>query len=275
MARLGGDFPKRAAAGVVMMAAALGSAWAGGAIFAVFWAAAALGVLWEWQSLVAREQRLPRFAGGVLLFAALGAIAFWRAPAGWALGAGAGLLAGAVSIGLGKAGRVVSPLWHWGGVLYALALAASVMILRGSRTHGLEAILWLFAVVWGTDIFAYFGGRLVGGKKLWPRVSPGKTWSGFVVGVCSGGVIGALVAPSSSAWGWILPFSLAAAAMSQGGDLFESALKRRFGAKDSGKLIPGHGGVMDRLDGFIAASAFAALVAATRAPLDNLAAGLF
>ena len=130
-----------------------------------------------------------------------------------------------------------------------------------------------------TDIMAYFGGRLVGGPKLWPRVSPGKTWSGAVIGAAMGALLGAVVglfvAPSGARLIPILLLGLAAAIVEELGDLFESAIKRRFGAKDSSHLIPGHGGMMDRLDGFVAAATFAALVAWARSSGDWIAGGLF
>lgn len=142
------------------------------------------------------------------------------------------------------------------GMAYAVLPAVALAFLRGSDTPGLLAILYLFAVVWGTDIFAFFVGRAVGGPKLAPSISPGKTWSGAV-----GGAVAALVA------GWIVAYvaghpspllmgllALPLSAVSQAGDLFESGFKRRFGAKDSSQLIPGHGGVMDRVDGLVAAA---------------------
>jgi len=126
---------------------------------------------------------------------------------------------------------------------------------------------------------AYFGGRLIGGPKLWSRVSPGKTWSGAAVGALTGAlcgaVVGLLAAPSGARLVPILLLGLAASVVAQLGDLFESALKRRFGVKDSSGLIPGHGGMMDRLDGFVAAAAFAALVGWARANGDWIAGGLF
>jgi phosphatidate cytidylyltransferase len=122
---------------------------------------------------------------------------------------------------------------------------------------------------------AYFTGRTLGGPKLWPRVSPKKTWSGFVGGVVSGAVaasaVGIAFGLKQSLATFVLYIVLAVA--SQGGDLFESALKRRFGTKDASHLIPGHGGVMDRLDGFIAAALVALAVAAIRDP-EHLGAGL-
>ncbi len=160
------------------------------------------------------------------------------------------------------------------GVLYAGALAVSVILLR-EGTLGFRTIGWLFAVVWGTDIMAYVGGRLIGGPKLAARLSPSKTWAGFIVGVAAGALAGLLVAPAGATSGAVVLVGLAAAALSQGGDIFESSLKRRYGVKDASHLIPGHGGVMDRLDGFIAATVFALLVGSARAGLDAVGTGLF
>ncbi len=122
-------------------------------------------------------------------------------------------------------------------------------------------------------------GRLIGGPKLAPRISPGKTWSGFLVGVSCGAAFGAVVAhvwPNAQApLGPVFVLGLAAGALAQAGDLFESWVKRRFGVKDSSRLIPGHGGVMDRIDGFIAAAIFAALFGLWRGVPPSAAAGLF
>jgi phosphatidate cytidylyltransferase len=157
-------------------------------------------------------------------------------------------------------------IWAGGGLIYAASVVLSVTVLRVlSRIDGVEAILWLFAVVWGTDIMAYFGGRLIGGPKLWPRLSPSKTWAGFLVGVSSGGVLGVLglalwPGAEPASYGPLFVLGVLAGVIAQAGDFFESGVKRHFGVKDSSRLIPGHGGFMDRLDGFIAAAAFAALV---------------
>ncbi|MCC2096723.1 MAG: phosphatidate cytidylyltransferase, partial [Hyphomicrobiales bacterium] len=137
-----------------------------------------------------------------------------------------------------------------------------------------------FAIVWGTDMFAYFVGRSVGGPKLWARVSPSKTWSGFIGGVLGGAVAGTVLIvlwlPATRAhWPGLFAFALLLAVLSQGGDLFESSLKRRYGIKDSSNLIPGHGGVLDRLDGFTVAVVCAALVGALRGGQINVAHGLF
>lgn len=268
---VGADLPARAGAAIVLMAVALGTAWAGGVWFVLFWLAAAGLILWEWQNLVgaggAPWRLIP--GGASLVVAAL------LAAEGYALAAIAVLGAGALGGALAQRGDARLRLWTGAGVIYAGALLVSVCLLRLSWPYGFRAVMWLFAVVWGTDIMAYFGGRLIGGPKLWPRVSPGKTWSGFWVGVLCGAAAGLLVAPQAEHYGVVFLFGLAAGAVAQAGDLFESALKRRFGAKDSSHLIPGHGGLMDRLDGFIAAALFAALTGALRFGVVNMAGGIF
>ncbi len=155
------------------------------------------------------------------------------------------------------------PQWPAAGLLYAALPALAMAQLRGDSPSGLKTILYLFAVVWATDILAYFVGRAIGGPKLAPSISPGKTRSGAV-----GGLVGALLFGLAAAWaGGAASLPLAAgiaivlSAVSQAGDLLESWVKRRHGAKDSGTIIPGHGGVMDRVDGLVAA-AFALYVLA-------------
>jgi phosphatidate cytidylyltransferase len=155
------------------------------------------------------------------------------------------------------------PGWVAAGLAYAAVIAIVPPLVREDPRLGIAAILWMFAVVWFTDIAAYFTGRALGGPKLCPAVSPKKTWSGFLGGLAAAIIAGAAVAMIASRFGWQPPVSLpvvvlvsgVASVLSQIGDLGQSALKRRFGAKDSGRLIPGHGGVMDRLDGFWAVAA--------------------
>jgi phosphatidate cytidylyltransferase len=155
------------------------------------------------------------------------------------------------------------PGWVAAGLAYAAVIAIVPPLVREDPRLGIAAILWMFAVVWFTDIAAYFTGRALGGPKLCPAVSPKKTWSGFLGGLAAAIIAGAAVAMIASRFGWQPPVSLpvvvlvsgVASVLSQIGDFGESALKRRFGAKDSGRLIPGHGGVMDRLDGFWAVAA--------------------
>ena len=185
----------------------------------------------------------------------------------------AALVLGAVAVGwlAARSGAI----WAAAGLLYAGALVASLGLIRVSPNFGLPAILWLFAVVWGTDIAAYFAGRLIGGPRLWPTVSPGKTWSGAIVGAFAGGVLGLMLAAWTNRLAALFWLGLATAVVSEFGDLFESVVKRRFGVKDSSGLIPGHGGLMDRLDAFIAASLFVAAVAGVHSKGDYIASGLF
>jgi phosphatidate cytidylyltransferase len=267
-----GDLAPRLLSAVVLVAAACGALWAGGDVFALFWLLAAFAVNWEWQRLVGEAPaRVARVAVGGAGLAGAAAFATAQMP-GMAL-LDLALIAAVVAI-LGGAGRRV---FAGGGVAYAGTLVVAACLLRDSAEFGVLAIGWLFAVVWGTDIFAYFGGRLIGGPKLWPRISAGKTWSGTLVGVFSGALLGLVVARlvlgPQAALTPLFGLGLFSAALAQAGDLFESAIKRRCGVKDSSRLIPGHGGVMDRVDGFIFASGFAALFGALRA--DSAAAGLF
>ena len=158
--------------------------------------------------------------------------------------------------------------WSWLslGFLYACSFMVAFAVLRGDTEFGLAACAFVLAVVWATDIFAYFVGKNVGGPKLAPRVSPNKTWSGFLGGVTFAVGAGLAVAfayrwkgslPAVS-W-WLVPVAIVLSIVSQLGDLFESWVKRRSGAKDSGRIIPGHGGMMDRIDG-LGAAAVAAMV---------------
>jgi phosphatidate cytidylyltransferase len=265
------DLAPRVSSSVVLAAIALVALWIGGMAFALFWLAAALAVLWEWQALIGEMRRRLRFLIGAVGLAVAAAFATYVALGFACL---ALIVSAALVISIAQQpDRMVGGA----GVLYAGALATSAIALRQSDAFGLLAIAWLFAVVWGTDIMAYFGGRFIGGPKLWPRVSAGKTWSGTLIGIVSGALIGLAVAaaglqhPATLA---LFCLGLLLAAVSQAGDLAESALKRRFGVKDSGALIPGHGGVMDRLDGFTAAALCAALIGTSR-HYPFIAAGLF
>jgi phosphatidate cytidylyltransferase len=154
---------------------------------------------------------------------------------------------------------------HWGaswmiaGFLYALLPALALLWLRDRAPQGLELIFWVFTVTWTTDIGAYFAGRAIGGPKLAPSISPNKTWAGLVGGMVSAGLAGwawteYVMLPTALVW-----FAPAFAAAAQGGDLFESWLKRRAGAKDSGSMLPGHGGILDRLDGLVVVAVLTAL----------------
>ena len=253
------DLSSRIASGLLMALAALAAAWFGGVFFFLFWLCAALAILAEWSAMVMGAWRLtPALAAGGAGLAGAGALAFAGMPA-WSLAAAlAGTIATVVLVPGGRRQGLLAGL----GVPYAAASVLPAVLLRSDPLDGAAAIFFLFAVVWGTDIMAYFTGRTLGGPKLWPAVSPKKTWSGFLGGTLFGALAGAGVAfvAGLDDIALLLVFGILLAVVSQGGDLLESALKRHFGVKDASHLIPGHGGVMDRLDGFIAAGLLAVLI---------------
>jgi phosphatidate cytidylyltransferase len=235
----------------------------GGVPFALFWLVAAIAVAIEWTTMARIEPRTLLQVVLILGLALLtGAYLFALWPA----------LVFAVML-VGVAAAAATPrdrLWGAAGFACAAVLVLALIAVRNHPGLGLAGVLWMFAVVWATDVAAYFVGRRVGGPKLWPRVSPNKTWSGFAGGLASGTAAGVIVAAAASRWGVTLPIGLAGIAaisalgsiVGQLGDLAESALKRRFGVKDSSKLIPGHGGVMDRLDALWAVALMMGLILA-------------
>lgn len=152
------------------------------------------------------------------------------------------------------------------GAAYILIAGIAFVWLRGQEPYGFLSILWAAMVVTGTDVGGYFAGRIIGGPKLWPSVSPKKTWAGLGGGVALAFLIGGLFswATTGTYFYQVCIVSMIAAVVSQAGDLAESALKRHFAVKDASTLIPGHGGVLDRLDGHMAAILVAAAVTAWR-----------
>lgn len=265
------DLGVRAASGFTLIFVALASTLVGGTVFLVAWVVASVAVLVEWQRLIGGTAPLLRSAVGSAGLVAIGVLARVGNPAAVPLLIVL-LLALAALAGRGR--RV----WAASGMAYAGMFVLSIIALRFSHPDGARALMWLFSAVWATDVFAYLGGRLVGGPKLWPRISPSKTWSGTLSGVVAGALIGSFAALRDRfAWELVIPMlalTLAVAIVSQAGDAFESAIKRHFGVKDTSRLIPGHGGVMDRLDGFIAAAIVAYLFGLTRG-LSSVALGLF
>lgn len=260
----------RVCSALVLVPLAIGTAYLGGWAFALFWGAAAIGVLWEWISLVApSEERSMLLIGGAAL-----ALAVALSGMGHALAAIVVLAMGA----LGVAALTLAPRRAWiaGAVVYAGALAVAPIVLRLDEEDGFLAVIFLFAIVWMTDIGAYFAGRALGGPKLVPQVSPNKTWAGAVGGLLAA-ILAAVAVAKLAALSAIFPLAVLALALSvfaQAGDLFESFLKRRFHAKDSSHLIPGHGGLMDRLDGFVTASVAAALIGLLRGGFEASGRGL-
>jgi phosphatidate cytidylyltransferase len=244
--------------GLVMAAVALALTWSGLLPFAGLVLAVALVVSWEWGRIVRRsEGDLILAIHGLAVVAAVAlAVAGLTALALVVLAIGTIL---AALLGFDRLGRL-SAL----GVLYAGLPAVALVWLRASRPLGLEAILFLFAVVWATDTGAYAAGRMFGGPRLIPSLSPNKTWSGLAGGVLASLVVAlafAAVVPGARSL-WLAPLAIGLAIVSQGGDLMESALKRWHGVKDASGLIPGHGGVMDRVDGLIFAAVALALLGA-------------
>jgi phosphatidate cytidylyltransferase len=255
-ARAADELLTRVAAGIVMAAIACAAAYYGRWPFRVLVAAAAVVMLVEWCDMH-RLSRSWALAGGVLLAAALlGGVQYYYPdappipdeafdaedflPALAAFAALAGL-----GLAFGAATRRVAAGW---GFVY-LAVPAFALLVLSWVYAGL--VFWAMVVTWATDIFAYFAGRAIGGPKLAPKVSPNKTWAGLI-----GGAIGAGLAGWGMSWLFDLgfPFQWLGAPMAvvaQAGDLYESWVKRRAGVKDSGTLLPGHGGVLDRLDGLL------------------------
>jgi phosphatidate cytidylyltransferase len=266
----GSELALRVCSALVLVPLAIGTAYVGGWPFAVFWGAAALGVYWEWTALVAGRDRrsvLMAGAGSIVLTIALVVTAHH--------------LAGAIVLAMGLLGAAaLAPAerraYVAGGIPYAGALGVAPIVLRSDNHDGFLATILLFAIVWATDIVAYFVGRAVGGPKLMPQVSPKKTWSGALGGTAAA-VVAALAVAKAAALPGLFAIAMLAIILSvlaQGGDLFESFLKRKFGAKDSSGLIPGHGGLMDRLDGFVAAGVAAALIGLARGGFEAPGRGL-
>lgn len=255
-----GELKRRVASALVLAAGVLLATLWGGWPFQLVWILVAGLVAYEWLAMVSRPSALAGgfavvLAGLVLGFSPVDDTALAGAAAAAALG-------GAIATPLVRA-RLALEIC---GVAYALAFALVTPALRAVPEIGFAIIIWSFAVVWFTDIAAYFTGRRLGGPKLMPSVSPKKTWSGAIGGMLAGTLGGYAVwafAPEAARVvgpGLAIAGSLTASIASQAGDLFESALKRRFGTKDSSRLIPGHGGFLDRLDGYWAVLVLAGLV---------------
>lgn len=245
------DLARRSLSGIVLIAVAATALWFGWVAFWLLAVVAGLLMMAEWSELHgvdARTKRVGQLAISVPL-AIMAPIA--SGPSFLALG----LIAGA---GFFIAATTRRSELGWGAVYVGLPVLA--LLLLRVQPGGLVLAFWAMALVWATDIGAFFAGRTIGGPKLAPRVSPNKTWAGLI-----GGVVAATgFAFAMHVWTG-LPFRLVMATpllavLSQGGDLYESWLKRRAGVKDSGSLLPGHGGVLDRLDGLVPVAPVAALL---------------
>jgi len=245
------DLPRRAAAAIVMIAVAVGALLAGGVAFWILISVASLLMLAEWADLAKAspvDKRIAMFAVSVPL-AILSPLA--AGPDFFALG----LIAAATFF----TGIVTRNTQLAAGIGYVALPAMALVFIRGLDDGAILAF-WTLAIVWATDTGAYFAGRAIGGPKLMPAISPSKTWAGL-----GGGMVAALLTGLAFAqWGGLAMglalSSLILAVVAQGGDLFESALKRRAGVKDSGTLLPGHGGVLDRLDGMVPVAPMVAIL---------------
>ncbi|WP_157019792.1 phosphatidate cytidylyltransferase [Mesorhizobium xinjiangense] len=242
----------RIVSALILIAVVLALTIVGGVAFRAFVGAMALAIFYEWATMTGLARERAALAINVVLL--LIPLALLLGGLGAMTVFGAALFAIVASLVLALLLRQVrtGPL----GIAYAALPAIALAFIRGNDTPGLVATLFLFAVVWATDIFAYFVGRAVGGPKLAPAISPGKTWSGAVGGMlCALAAGWAVAALAGAPTGLVLIATVALLSIvSQVGDLFESAVKRRCGVKDSSNLIPGHGGVMDRVDGLVAAA---------------------
>ena len=268
----------RLISGIILAAITLGATWVGGTVFELLSVAIALLVYYEWSTITGLAERdFQGNAFGWLSQAVISALILFDG-AHVTLLVLAGFAAMAALLVFLRGGT----WWLPGGILYAGLSGISLAAIRGDSQAGLVAVLFIFAVVWSTDILAYFVGRAIGGPKLAPRISPGKTWSGAIGGTVAGVVAACLLTGIvfSRLALWTAVLALALSVASQIGDLFESFIKRRFGVKDSSHLIPGHGGVMDRVDGLVFACFAAFLLtlvhAATTGHVDEtVAAFLF
>ncbi len=244
-----------------MAPAAIGLAYLGGVPFGLFIVVLAAVMALEWQGFRRDGEDGSPSARVGFMIAVVIPVAF--AVAGRIEIALAAILPALITAALAARMGRARPSWWALGLLYIALPCIAIVWLRAAPGYGRETVFWLFAVVWATDIGAYAAGRLIGGPRLAPRISPNKTWAGLV-----GGVVAAAGAGTAVALLFDVPVSPALALfggflglVSQAGDLWESMIKRRFGKKDSGTLIPGHGGVLDRLDGMLAAAPALALVA--------------
>ncbi len=242
------DFGIRLASALILAPIALGALWRGGLAWQALVAVAMVGLAAEWTRLAG----LPRW--NLALFAAV--------LGSWLLALLLGWLAGLLALLL----FTLITAWRFGwfaacGIPYIGIGAFSLLWLRLQPQAGLHDTMFLVAVIWATDIGAYLAGRLLGGAKLAPRISPGKTWSGSLGGLVLATLAGPLLGSGSGFTLRALAAALLLSLCAQAGDLLESAIKRKLGVKDSGRTIPGHGGLFDRLDGFLAAAPVAVILA--------------
>lgn len=255
------DLGIRIASALILAPGGVAAAWFGGPWFAAACGAACVAMAYEWARMSEPQSLTPAFL--FALVGALGAVMF----ASWRLldwGMGWLFVCGALSAVRRRS--FVGVIESMGGLIYIGAPPAIFVWLRDFGGEGLRIVLALFVIIWTADVFAYFGGKLLGGPKVAEGLSPNKTWSGIVAGALAGSLAGYVLAMSFGVTAnlrvtWIGVGALIAFTGLMG-DLFESFLKRRFGVKDASRLIPGHGGVLDRIDGLMAATLLSGAVLA-------------
>ena len=260
---------------LVLAPAAIAMAYAGGWLWTALVTLAAIGLYVEWLAIVGARWTRVVVAGTATLAIAGLSLALGRIEASLVV-----LMLGLVAVG------AVTPerrIWAISGFGYAAVAELASILLRFDPKMGFTALMFVLLVVWATDIGGYFAGRSIGGPKLWPRVSPKKTWAGALGGFVASLAVAAGFAaldPNKADPQLMLQMTsllLLGAILSiasQLGDLFESAVKRRFGVKDSSHIIPGHGGLLDRLDGFVAAVALAGIFGLLHGGVDGVGRGL-
>lgn len=246
------DLGIRTLSSAILIPAVLVDVWLGDIWFRLLVALLAVMMAHEWTNIV-HGRSSAQFA---LHAAAALCGALLPLSLGWPSTLAVIAIIGIVSLMLAMAQARQPSLWFVSGVPYVGLPAMAFVILRGESQTGMLTIIWLFAVVWAADISAYFAGRLIGGQKLAPAISPQKTWAGLF-GAIVGGIAAGIVVAYGMGLTRLISLGILGGVLAvteQLGDLFESALKRHYGVKDSGRLIPGHGGVLDRVDGLVAAA---------------------
>ncbi|MEQ1407831.1 phosphatidate cytidylyltransferase [Neorhizobium sp. Rsf11] len=243
------ELKRRIVSGLILAVVVLAATWYGGFSFRALAAVIAILIYYEWSTITKLGERdfSANAFGWVAILLVAYNIVFGERDLAIPLLGGAAITA--ILLVLWRKGS----WWLPGGIVYAGLSGISLAAIRADDQAGFVATLFIFAVVWATDIFAYFVGRALQGPKLAPRISPGKTWSGAIGGTVSAAIASSAVAlvVFSRLSLWTVAISILLSVTSQIGDLFESFIKRRFGVKDSSHLIPGHGGVMDRVDGLV------------------------
>lgn len=247
------ELPSRLVSALILIPLALGAVWMGGGWLAAGCAVFAFIMMQEWCGMSAT----PRAAVFSLTGAAFGSTLFLQSPE---LSAGLAVAALVLAVLVSGPGRT-SKTTAMFGVIYVFGMVGALFALREGPWEGRSVALYFMAIVWASDAAAYFFGRAIGGPKLLPAESPNKTWSGAIAAVLVCGICGCVVSVILRAdlLVWI-GMGISISVVAQAGDLFESGIKRRFKVKDSGRILPGHGGLLDRVDGLGAVSIVAVAV---------------